>query len=615
MIGFRMAESSPSPDPHEEERRKRLLALRSAQPKIDDPRVASDCEVFDKAYAPANESSELSPVVLTAPPGENTIVPKQLRFESTLSTHIIADDDADLSCAQLGSDDTLKALNRIFRTRYTLDTPFLRPHIQRVVDDAFDAGLAYAYFRPRWHSLINLGPAMEENRTKDEQLRANALREDKIVDPFIPPRRVWDLWSNRVVPHWIMSSHLITPDLWAVSHSWMSLDKRRDILTNINGRKWPVPIPTDASLECVRIELLNLGAEYVWLDVLCLRQYGGVEEYLRADEWKLDVPTIGRVYHAGRNRNTVCYFSGLGRPFTVEEGFLNDPRHWLNRAWTLQETKADWIVGGVTDESPVAPENYGGSPGDSFYEILDSLVALFADRPANALLVLAAMQKRDSVNPVDKIAGLGYILRSPSLPVYQEKEDVEDAWTRLIENMDDRFRADMLFLYPSCGDGSAAWRPSWKQITQTELPKVAGIEVAERVVYNFLENIPAEYDHVYWYNGPTLTGCFVRGLSIQSPNSGQKLKRKGQLIVHRRNIQYSFEIFARHDQVIPEDQFSLIAGGGYEYWVVGTTDVLGTSMSDTVLKFHKVSVLRMNELERERLQRLRLCTRRDVFLY
>ncbi|KAK0194411.1 hypothetical protein F5146DRAFT_1035780 [Armillaria mellea] len=39
--------------------------------------------------------------------------------------------------------------------------------------------------------------------------------------------------------------------------------------------------------------MLNLGADLVWLDVLCLRQKGGPRDHLRAQEWELDVPTIG----------------------------------------------------------------------------------------------------------------------------------------------------------------------------------------------------------------------------------------------------------------------------------------------------------------------------------
>ncbi len=44
--------------------------------------------------------------------------------------------------------------------------------------------------------------------------------------------------------------------------------------TPINGHEWPVPMPSDADLDLIRIEMLNNGAEYVWLDVLCLRQKG-----------------------------------------------------------------------------------------------------------------------------------------------------------------------------------------------------------------------------------------------------------------------------------------------------------------------------------------------------
>ncbi len=56
----------------------------------------------------------------------------------------------------------------------------------------------------------------------------------------------------------------------------------------------PVPIPQDTSLDLIRIEMLNLGAEYAWLDVLCLRQEGrakgglarGGVEGRRAHYWR-----------------------------------------------------------------------------------------------------------------------------------------------------------------------------------------------------------------------------------------------------------------------------------------------------------------------------------------
>ncbi len=58
----------------------------------------------------------------------------------------------------------------------------------------------------------------------------------------------------------------------------MDEEDRNDVQTPINNYEWPVPIPKDASLDFIRIEMLNLGAEYTWLDVLCLRQVGGPGE-------------------------------------------------------------------------------------------------------------------------------------------------------------------------------------------------------------------------------------------------------------------------------------------------------------------------------------------------
>jgi hypothetical protein len=105
-------------------------------------------------------------------------------------------------------------------------------------------------------------------------------------------------------------------------------------ITDVNAREWPVPLPPEVTLEDVRNELINLGSEYVWLDILCLRQasdYPG--ETLRADEWAIDVPTIGQIYQ--KSDYVVRYFNGLEREFS-RSGW-DDARHWSQRAWTLQE--------------------------------------------------------------------------------------------------------------------------------------------------------------------------------------------------------------------------------------------------------------------------------------
>ncbi len=81
-------------------------------------------------------------------------------------------------------------------------------------------------------------------------------------------------------------------------------------------------------------------------DVLCLRQAGGRRDDLRVEEWRVDVPTIGRVYLTASR--VVCYFSGLGRPLSIKPGDFDSDRNWFRRAWTLQEICEDPIIAGDT---------------------------------------------------------------------------------------------------------------------------------------------------------------------------------------------------------------------------------------------------------------------------
>ncbi len=99
-----------------------------------------------------------------------------------------------------------------------------------------------------------------------------------------------------------------------------------DMWTPINGKEWPVPIPKDANLNLIRIEMLNLQMEYAWLDVLCLRQKGGLRDDLHAEEWKLDVPTIGYIYV---DLPVVIYMSGLRRPLSLKEGDMDSDQSWF----------------------------------------------------------------------------------------------------------------------------------------------------------------------------------------------------------------------------------------------------------------------------------------------
>ena len=123
--------------------------------------------------------------------------------------------------------------------------------------------------------------------------------------------------------------------------------------------QWPIPIPYGVDLETVRQELVKYGIEYSWLDVLCLRQRvlpGQIYDFLpknhekkRLKEWEVDVPLIGALYATGEGR-VLVYLNGLGKPYDPHADWTNE-RHWLNRAWTLQETvpASRMAIGGLQE--------------------------------------------------------------------------------------------------------------------------------------------------------------------------------------------------------------------------------------------------------------------------
>ncbi len=99
-----------------------------------------------------------------------------------------------------------------------------------------------------------------------------------------------------------------------------------DAMTPINGYEWPVPMLKDANLDLIHIEMLSLGAQYAWLNVLCLWQEGGKSENMHVEEWMLDMPTIGWVYCGG---NVMCYFNGLGQPLHLTPDYFKSDQCWF----------------------------------------------------------------------------------------------------------------------------------------------------------------------------------------------------------------------------------------------------------------------------------------------
>ena len=322
-----------------------------------------------------SSSSKGKSFVLKPPAGKRSTIPLQWIHRG----HGAIDDDlANKLCTELGAEKLLQHLNEVLGTKYTFaDRPGLSEVLNiftaedkelealangdekllsliTVVTGSRNFGRAYGMLRPTWAdgNFEGLLELWARRKAMDEEMRASAIEDDIVMTPRIPPRRVWDLHSNRVLPFWAIidsedqlkaesqpgarsifkprnkhasqnkndqegpgePSSNIPEKLWAVSHAWVHgeyLECNRFI---INDRAWPVPLPKDSCLENVRIELLNLGSKYAWLDVLCLMQEDkGNEEHEaeRAAQWRLDVPTIGHVYQHNRYQTVITFFQGI----------------------------------------------------------------------------------------------------------------------------------------------------------------------------------------------------------------------------------------------------------------------------------------------------------------
>ncbi|KAK0466652.1 hypothetical protein IW261DRAFT_1346478 [Armillaria novae-zelandiae] len=472
------------------------------------------------------------------------------------------------------------------RLSYSEATQSLSLHsiLKSYITQNYDFGTAYAHLRLYWYDISTARGKLYSHKKDDRNMRRNVLADGWIIRKKTPPRRVWDLYANRVVPFWAVRKHP-----WGISHAWVSDEQRMDVWTPINCCEWPVPIPKDSSLDLIRMEMLNLGAEYAWVDVLCLRQEHGVRDAKRAHEWQLDVPTIGYVYQWADQ--VVCYFSGLGRPLDFKPGDFENDRCWFRRAWTLQEISKDPIVGGRIEGSAFMQDDLQ----TRFHNELASLHKMRVDDYVFDFLL--QMQNRVSTNPMDRVAGLVYLFYPKFIPIYNAVQSEEDAWTVLVNVMRVRSRAHLLFNYPEPGNGRKCWRPSWKQAMTSRPPSRIQIEWVGEV--SRLDTTDGDL-----YIGPCVHSGHVRGFADEY-NKGKF--RQGELIIEdNTGTLHSFKIVKDHAYSIPEGWYTLISSGGcrhlslnvcMKYWVAGRLRQDGL--------FEKVSVFSMVDAEeRERLQGL-----------
>ncbi|EKM56419.1 uncharacterized protein PHACADRAFT_194031 [Phanerochaete carnosa HHB-10118-sp] len=186
------------------------------------------------------------------------------------------------------------------------------------------------------------------------------------------------------------------------------------------------------------------------------------DETQRQEEWKLDVPTIGYTY-SRPSTPCIIYFNGLGLPLDTSPAVLGSTRQWFNRVWTLQESPLSWLPGGLTGKPLVDPQ--------SFFDRLRSIVTAVNSRGDGSGLA-QTLRERSCTNELDRIAGLAYIFRCPTLPIYDENVSPEIAWILLLKHMDAQRRTVISLRYPPCSP-FGLWG-SWQRfLHSSETPHVS----------------------------------------------------------------------------------------------------------------------------------------------
>ncbi|KAK0467642.1 hypothetical protein IW261DRAFT_1406997 [Armillaria novae-zelandiae] len=554
--------------------------------------ASQDLDDKDNSSSECNIDETITLSSLTEANKEEATIPvlKQRSYRGT--REVIPSALADTLCANLGVDGLLEKLNTTLGTSYGLVSVI--SILDSYITQNVDFGTAYAYLRPYWYDIPTIKQELSTREGNDSEMRRNSLIDGRITTEDVPPRRVWDLYANRVVPYWVVRKYL-----WGISHAWVDDKDRVDVMTPINGYEWPVPIPKDTNLDLIRLEMLNARsndtlhvAEYAWLDVLCLRQEGGKGEALRVEEWKLDVPTIGRMYALAPN--VVCYFNGLGRPLDLKLRDFESDRSWFRRAWTLQEITCHLIIGGELEHDVMEKE-----ARRKFDEKLASLQKI--QQCGTTLDLAAEMQHRVAVKPVDKVAGLVYLLPTDTIPIYDAEQSEADAWEVLMDVMEPWFRAELLFFFPEPGNGRRYWRPSWEQVMTKKLIPRSFAWYPDKVYR--MEDLDADY-----YQGYRITSGNVQGL-------GEILDeldtRQGELAFNDiTGTRHTLKIVAEHEYLIPDGLYALIGCVGRfprsDLWVVGELREDGV--------FKKLSVMHSSDDEQVKLMDLALGQRVKIFL-
>ncbi|EKM55960.1 uncharacterized protein PHACADRAFT_209466 [Phanerochaete carnosa HHB-10118-sp] len=589
----------------------------------------------------------------------------------------IPDGLADIPSVVMTNASLLSTLNSVLGTEYQLDMPGLRDCLKYVLARTRDFGQAYGLLRPWWPDptldtgqyFATVRRKMQDRKKELRKLRNNAIQGSCITDSRLPPRRIWDLFSNRVLHlHALPRSPgkpigYIPPEVWCISHGWVDEKSRIEVITKVNGEEWRVPIPRATSLAHVRVELLNMGAQYVWLDILCLRQVNNKPEWhmaeeRRREEWKTDLPTIGCIYQrqtvaeeeragysSGASRGShiykdvkeapqiidevpcVTYFNGLGLPFDISSATLNSDRHWCHRVWTVQETCDSWLPGGMTGDLVV------GMP--EFFAEVHGIVASTTNE-REVMRVIADPHARRCGKEHDRINGLAHLLGCDTLPFYVDYVHEEMAWSTMIKHLPPRIRTEIFIQYAV--DEPFALHVSWRQFLKTS-PKFLSVDLVSgavmlaeehrkyresRELVHLLDRSalykmdPAEY----WQVGRAIGPCRASRTACNRASENAKLKHIDIYLHNKHSSHREVLKFAGMQGVLmPDVDYTLL--GFYSKWydewrkwwvaveVVGERNIA----DQPVLEGLKWAVLLMDEKEAMRISSMPIRRRSRRVIY
>ena len=537
---------------------------------------------------------------------------------------------ANLPCNEVDASTLLSWLNTLFETNIPL-SPAVENCLAEFTDDSCDLGDIYGYLRPWMRNVLSekdfagLSAMIRERSQRDFNFRSAAVKSDGI-NPRVPPRRVWDLYANRVLPYYALApnplgDNFLPDNLWGVSHTWRPIEERKILYTTINGGSWGIPMPRGATLDGVRNELLTLGAEYVWVDIICMRQaVAGPDQHpesfhrIRMKEWKLDVPTIGYMFQEDSNRPAVVYFNGLGIPFRDGPVDPTDACHWLNRGWALQEFPFRLIPAGlktkidIIDLRTFTPDGSGTSAQSwACRDFLDTLLAarpqqLTAQMMEEKMTLERAISRvnvRSYSNTVDQVASLAYILQCPFIPVYDASRDANRFWMLFLQSVPGHIRTELLFSYFTPPDYYSSWCPSWDQVTPgARFRRPENARPEEDVQY--LDNcVGFRHDYeVYYHKAYVVPRCRFHkaSKSLVLGRTKRVAYIEMPLMARTEGESYGeFEVSEGGEEVEENTPYLLISIGSLKYWVVAQFEGWRRIDGERAFQVSKVSTLTLDE--------------------